>query len=578
MKIIVPRPPGFRRPELVAQPSMRPGTAEATMEKLEDPNGYEVVVFDSMGRSAVEHMTNVTYTGGNRGRTLVHDSTTDARCLFDFVAASSGPDTLLLRGAKEGCPHATPVLVKWFGDAFAAFRPTLGGTVYLAPVLGHAETMAGGTRLAAVHALAKRAPNVVVLEELFSREEPLLEKPPYDDAVGRRDFYDELEVTVDKGQLSKCHQGTLVLFDWGVDSGEKFKFFRAQAAKLAEARGIVVQIVVIAAGKRVGALRRTPTAAALLSEFLRDAKEAVTLSLANQGLRSTTEGAFGGGIYKIDVVEDLADVEGVAKVYGGSHKAGPKAWEARGLLLCDAVDKDDAAAARRQADLLMRGRGSRHQSDARCRKKTDVFQRMWDACRREIGEDFHVSQRMRCVAFIVSFEGETEAEFYQRLLNLEQGLLDYLFDLKDRVHRRGHFRGVDRRSNSYQTDSYTTHRQTAIYCEPRPAGVRQRERHGTGRGRLLGLQQQHAGGEAEGRRNESRDEGQRVRRVHHGPPHGGRRRRRGRSPAPLVRLCGARRRGRHRRAAGVAARARRRRVTRGGDALGRTRGRGRRGR
>ena len=88
------------------------------MEKLEDPNGYEVVVFDSIGRSAVEHMTNVTYAGGNRGRTLVHDRTTDARCLFDFVAASSGIDTLLLRGAKEGCPHATPVLLEWFGDAW----------------------------------------------------------------------------------------------------------------------------------------------------------------------------------------------------------------------------------------------------------------------------------------------------------------------------------------------------------------------------------------------------------------------------------------------------------------------------
>ena len=443
---------GSPRLALVEPLSTRPGTAEATMEKLEDANGYEVLVFDEIGRSAVERMKNVTYAGGDRGRTLVRDSTTDARCLFDFVAASSGVDTFLLRGAKEGCPHATPVLLKWLGDAFAALRPNLSGTVYLAGVLGHAETTAGGTRLAAVHALAKSAPDVVALENLFSREEPLLERPPYNNAVGRRDFYEELEVTVDKGQLSKCHQGTLVLFDWVVDSGEKFKFFRAAVEDLAKARGIVVQIVVIAAGKRVGATRRTPTAAALLTDFLRDAAEAVVLSLANQGLRSMTEGDYGGGIYKIDVRGDLAHVEDVALLYGGSAKAGPKAWEARGLLLCDAVDKDDAAAARRQADLLMRGRGNAHQSEARCRKKTDVFQRMWDACRREIGEDFHVSQRMRCVAFIISFEGETAAEFYQRLLKLEQGLLDYLFDLNDRVHRRGHFRGVDRRSNSYQTD------------------------------------------------------------------------------------------------------------------------------
>jgi hypothetical protein len=56
MKIIVPRPPSFRRPERDAPPSTRPGTAEATMEKLEDPNGYEVVVFDPIGRLAVEHM------------------------------------------------------------------------------------------------------------------------------------------------------------------------------------------------------------------------------------------------------------------------------------------------------------------------------------------------------------------------------------------------------------------------------------------------------------------------------------------------------------------------------------------
>ncbi len=452
----VPRPPGFGLPERDAPPSMRPETAEATMEKLEDANGNEVVVFDSMGRSAVERMTNVTYAGGDRGRTLVSDSTTDARCLFDFVAASSGVDTFLLRGAKEGCPHATPVLLKWLGDAFAALRPSLPGTVYLAGVLGHAETTAGGTRLAAVHALAKRAPNVVVLEELFSRKEPLLERPPYDNAVGRRDFYEELEVTVHEAELSKCHQGTLVLFDWVVDSGEKSKFFRAEAAKLAEALGKDVQIVVIAAGKRVGAMRRTPTAASLLSDFLRDAKAAVALSLANQGLRSMTEGAFGGGIYKIDVVEDLADVEGVAKVYGGSHKAGPKAWKARGQLLCEAVDEDDAAEARLQADLLMRGRGVSHQSAARCRKKPAVFQRMWDECRRVIDKDFHVRQRMRCVAFIISFEGETEAEFYQRLLNLEQGLLDHLFDLMDRVHRCGHFRAstvapIDRRTKPTNT-------------------------------------------------------------------------------------------------------------------------------
>ena len=53
----------------------------------------------------------------------------------------------------------------------------------------------------------------------------------------------------------------------------------------------------------------------------------------------------------IDVRRDLALVENVAKLYGGSAKAGPKAWEARGQLLCDAVDEDDAAGARLHADI-----------------------------------------------------------------------------------------------------------------------------------------------------------------------------------------------------------------------------------
>ena len=65
--------------------------------------------------------------------------------------------------------------------------------------------------------------------------------------------------------------------------------------------------------------------------FLRDAAEAVALSLADQGPRSTTEGAHGGGIYKIDVHKLFREeVDNVAKLHGGSAKAGPKAWEARG--------------------------------------------------------------------------------------------------------------------------------------------------------------------------------------------------------------------------------------------------------
>ena len=78
-------------------------------------------------------------------------------------------------------------------------------------------------------------------------------------------------------------------------------------------------------------------------------------------------------------------------------------------MLCDAVDEDDPAAARLHADLLMTHRGRGHRPGGAARKKPYVFLRMWDACRREVGEDFHVSQRMRCVAFIISFEGETEA-------------------------------------------------------------------------------------------------------------------------------------------------------------------------
>ena len=130
-----------------------------------------------------------------------------------------------------------PVLLKWLGDALAALRPTLRGTAYLAPVLGHAETSAGGTRLRCRPCLGQESAQRRSPRRAFSAA-PLLEKPPYDNAVGRRDFYKEIEVTVHEAELSAKKRRSSYLT--GSRFGEKSKFFRAEAAKLARERGIDV--------------------------------------------------------------------------------------------------------------------------------------------------------------------------------------------------------------------------------------------------------------------------------------------------------------------------------------------------
>lgn len=56
------------------------------------------------------------------------------------------------------------------------------------------------------------------------------------------------------------------------------------------------------------------------------------------------------------------------------------------------------------------------------------LQGMYDECKKA-KNDYRVRDFIRALAYIWSFPGETKAAFIQRLLLLEQGLLDVLFRL-----------------------------------------------------------------------------------------------------------------------------------------------------
>ena len=68
------------------------------------------------------------------------------------------------------------------------------------------------------------------------------------------------------------------------------------------------------------------------------------------------------------------------------------------------------------------------------------LQDMYNKCKKA-KNDYRVRDFIRALAYIWSFPGETKAAFYQRLLRLEQGLLDVLFGLFRSAQQCGCTRG-----------------------------------------------------------------------------------------------------------------------------------------
>ena len=79
-----------------------------------------------------------------------------------------------------------------------------------------------------------------------------------------------------------------------------------------------------------------------------------------------------------------------------------------------------------------------HQSKARHGKHAVKYQSCWQACDAAIDDDFYVPNVSKCIVYTRSSAGETEAQYRLRLIALEQGLLDVLFEMERGAQRRRH--------------------------------------------------------------------------------------------------------------------------------------------
>ena len=71
-----------------------------------------------------------------------------------------------------------------------------------------------------------------------------------------------------------------------------------------------------------------------------------------------------------------------------------------------------------------------HDSKARRGEHAVKYQSCWQACKVAKNGVFHVADESECIVYTRSSAGETEAQYRLRLIALEQGLLDVLFEME----------------------------------------------------------------------------------------------------------------------------------------------------
>ena len=76
-----------------------------------------------------------------------------------------------------------------------------------------------------------------------------------------------------------------------------------------------------------------------------------------------------------------------------------------------------------------------HDSKARRGEHAEKYQSCWQACD-AAKDNFHVADESECIVYTRSSAGETEAQYRRRLIALEQGLLDGLFEMERGAYRR----------------------------------------------------------------------------------------------------------------------------------------------
>lgn len=441
------RPAEDQTPSIIDE-LMRSRTDPAFMEKLRDRDGHEIATFHPLGAQAVAQIYKSATAGGNSGGNSVLNKTTNTYVWLQTVDASSHVDSKCVVYALEEGKHALPVIKKYSSIAFASLRSQLRPKVLIAVLIGRSQTRAGGARLAIVQAWAKATPDVEVLEGLFYRDDPVNEKSPYE--VGPRHAHQLARPPlVDLVELAKCLGASLVIFD----------IFRRSGGKGAAARGVLttaiaaipgadIDVRFAVAAQSVSATLKIAPDSRLLADIRSAMAVAVAQELAEDGPTLGASGALGACIYLVD------GPDGVVIVYGGSHQAYAEPWAELGEDLIAAVDGNVASEAVSLADELVESRGSGHDSKGRHGKSPRKLQAMYDQCK-DAKQGYRVRNFIRALAFIRSFAGETKAEFYQRLLRLEQGLLDVLFCLFRSAQRRRYTRGraLTRSCSVTQADS-----------------------------------------------------------------------------------------------------------------------------
>ena len=409
--------------------------APATMTKLNDSNGNQVAVFQPLGAMAVQQMNANTTQGGNRGREFILDTKTQTYVWLETVDASSNIDSRCALYALENDGEARRVFREYGRTAFASLRRTkLRSKVKVVVLIGRGQTRAGGARLAIAEAWADGLEGVEVLPDLLYRDESVDVKTPYEDRA-RREHQLARPPKVNLDELAKCRDGSLVVID----------IFRKSGGKGAAARGVLAPAIAampnahidlhfVVAAQSVPA-RRTSFYSGLDTDLHAAMAKAVELELQNDGPSLEMSGAMGALIYLVD------GPDGVRIVYGGSHKPSEGAWTDSGQDLMAAVEDDEAAEAMLIADELAQHRASGHDTRGRHGNLPNRFQGMYDKCKKT-KNDYRIRDFIRALAFIWSFPNETEKAFTQRMLLLEQGLLDVLFRLFRGARRCRCTRGI----------------------------------------------------------------------------------------------------------------------------------------
>ena len=448
--------------------------APASMDKLKDNDNNQVVVFHPLGTMAVQQMNATATQSGNCGREFLSDNKTNTHTWLQTVDASSNVDSRCARYALENDGPARRVVKEYGRTAFASLRRTkLRSKVKVVVLIGRGQTRAGGARLAIAEAWADGLEGVEVLPDLLYRDESVDVKSPYENRP-RYEHQLARPPKVNLDVLAKCRDGSLVVID----------IFRKSGGKGAAARGVLAPAIAampnahidlhfVVVAQSVPARRRA-TDFGLVADLRAAMAKAVELELQNDGSSLEISGAMGGGIYLVQ------GPNGVQIVYGGSHKALEEPWADSRQALMDAVEGNDADDAVELANDLVAHRGSKHDSKGRHGDMPKKLQDMYNKCKKA-KNDYRVRDFIRALAYIWSFPGETKAAFYQRLLRLEQGLLDVLFRLFRSAQRCRKTRGSA--STRTMITRSSSRRSKAADCKHRRARGRHDSRQSCGRRR-----------------------------------------------------------------------------------------------